>query len=585
MENKNRFSQNSIQYKKISLGKTEDSENTNHNVNHSSDINSQNTGNTPNKAVGADRNFKISEAEKKEASARKAVNIALCCVFFLMVIVGGIIVAFHMTNPDKPTYSESEKRNLESAPTLTLATLSDGSFTEDFDKFFSDNFPMREQFVGVATVLKRFRGIRAFDKDAKQVIQGDSDIYSDGDLEINIDENKFNNVTDIVIPGLPAAQDNTETQIGTDTENNDNLPEIEGSSSAVENPPETDKITESVESTPEITDVPDKTADVRGQDSTSAGEQTSQQSNTGVSVAGPLHGEKMDSIYVIGDTAYEYFRGSTKSAGDYIEVINTYAKYIPENVNIYDLIIPTHPEFGLEGSDRTVSNEQKPVIDYIGANLDERVSFVNAYDRIYNKYKEGEYIYFRTDHHWTIRGAYQAYEAFCEKAGFVPVPLESYEKGRIEPFLGTFYSTSKREPALAANPDYVEYFMIDIPCTVTRYDKKGKTTNGKLYYKSVKGESNGYLAFMGGDFAYVNIKTENPNGRKLMLFKESFANPLIGLLAPHFSEVHVADIRYFPYNSINFINQYGITDVLFCNGIMSANSKTRVRDLLGLMNK
>lgn len=514
----------------------------------------------------------INSDAEREMFARKTVNVIYCSVFVLFIIVMCVMVTLHITSKNKPTYSEYEKRTLEPAPEFTIETLANGSFTESFDKFYSDNFPMREKLVESATLIKRFRGIRAFNSSAKQVIQGDDDIYSSGDLEITVDEDKFINAPQIQIG-----------DIGADSENDFGIGEQEESSKeqeGVSGELDTSGInSETITETDTSVDAGTRSeslVDVLANSESDAQEK--------VEVTVP-QGEKRDTIYIIGDTAYEYFRGSEKTSTDYINVINTYAKYIPEGVNIYDLVIPTHPEFGLEGADRTVSKEQKPVIDYIGNNLDSRVNFVNPYDKLFSHYKNGEYLYFRTDHHWTIRGAYRAYEAFCKSANIEPIPEDSYEKGRIEPFLGTFYSASGNEPLLKNNPDYVEYFKIDVPCTVLRYDTKGKATNGKLYYTSVRGEANAYLAFMGGDFAYVNIKTENTNGRKLMIFKESFGNPLIGLLAPHFEEVHVADIRYFQYNSINFISQYGITDVLFCNGIMSANSKSRVNDLLGLMNK
>ena len=35
-----------------------------------------------------------------------------------------------------------------------------------------------------------------------------------------------------------------------------------------------------------------------------------------------------------------------------------------------------------------------------------------------------EYIYYRTDHHWTTYGAYLAYCEFIESLGKTPVPLE-----------------------------------------------------------------------------------------------------------------------------------------------------------------
>ncbi|MBR5307311.1 MAG: hypothetical protein IKU43_00950 [Clostridia bacterium] len=491
---------------------------------------------------------KITPEREAEIYTRNLVNLILCGVFALMVITMSLVVIIHMMLPNKATYSEFEKRSLEQAPRLTLSTLFDGTFSEGFDRFFSDNFPMRETLVEGATALKRFRGVRAFKADASQVIGGDNDIYSEGDMEISVDENKFSNAEEIVIADSPV-QDAPLTAPTTDEETL--VPEVVQQTPAVEAVPEVGTTAEPAKTEPQ----------------------------------GQMKGEKRDTLYLIGDTAYEYFRGSTKSSTDYINVLNTYAKYIPSEVKIFNIVIPTHPEFGLEGADRTVSNDQKPVIDYIGSNLDRRITFVNPYNRLQKAYKNGEYIYFRTDHHWTIRGAYRAYEEFCESAGFTAVPVDSYETGRIEPFLGTFYSGSNRDKSLGANPDYVEYFKITTPNNTTKYDAKGVASRCKLYYTSVSGEANGYLAFMGGDHPYVNIKTDNENGRVLMIFKESFGNPLIGLLAQHYSEIHVADIRYFPYNPINFINQYGVTDVLFCNGIMSANSKARVNDLMGLMNK
>ena len=530
-----------------------------------------------------EKNFTVEQTKRSEnipkdngeQRTRNIVNSILCGTLTVFLILGMIISVVHMSDKDKPVFSEYEKRPLEQMPKFTMASLTDGSYTHGIDSFFSDNFPMRETFVKNATYLKRFKGVRAFNKNAKQVVHGDSDIYSDGEMEILVNEDKFSNAETIVIPGL---SDVTESK---ETENADINEESVGETVG-------ENISD-IGNTEQIS-VPD--GDVQNSDDaqqTSSDEVTLPEMPLTENEAknepsGELKGDKRDTIYIIGDTAYEYFRGSTKSSDDYIKVINTYAKYIPENINVYTLVVPTHPEFGLTGGDRSVSNEQKPILDYIAKNLDTKIKFVNPYNNLLEAYNKGEYIYYRTDHHWTIRGAYCAYLEFCKTAGIEPVNAENLEKGRIEPFLGTFYSASGREKSLADNPDYVEYFVIDTPCTVTRYDKSNKMTNGKLFYRSVRGESNGYLAFMGGDFPYVHIKTENSNGRKLMIFKESFANPLIGLLAPHFEEIHVADIRYFKYNSVNFINQYGVTDVLFCNGIMSANSKARVNDLMELMN-
>ena len=90
---------------------------------------------------------------------------------------------------------------------------------------------------------------------------------------------------------------------------------------------------------------------------------------------------------------------------------------------------------------------------------------------------------------------------------------------------------------------------------------------------------------MGGDIPLATIQTENENGRKIIVFKESYGNAFVPFLVPHYETVYVADIRSFPYNAIDFIRENGITDVLFVNNIMTSNTSARVANILGLITK
>ncbi len=465
-------------------------------------------------------------ADKKKID--KISNITLSVVFSVFVI-GIAIYAFIAP---KATYSESEKRELSALPEFSFASVADGSYTDNFDLYFSDTFPGRDAMVDFASSVKDFRGLRGFSAEGKTIYNADDDMYSTGEEKVEINTDKFSNAEKIEI------------------------------SDTVENGKGDNFVPGQVDVLPPV---------------------VKEEDNRPVGTEGPA-GEKRGSLYVVGNTALELFRGNEVSSKSYANAINTYAKYLPEAVNIYNLVVPTHTEFALPLSDRSVSNEQRPVLDAIRDNLDERVTFIDPYDKLREHYEAGEYLYFRTDHHWTALGAYYAYVEFCEALGFEPVDIATYETGRIEPFLGTFYQSS-RDAQLREMPDYVDYYKVDIPCQVTRYDADGGAYNASLYYTYVAGEANSYLAFLGGDFPYIKVVTENKNGRKLIVFKESYGNPLIPFLAPHFEEIHVADIRYFPYNSVNFINQYGITDVLFSNGLMSASTGARVNELYGMMNR
>lgn len=488
------------------------------------------------------------EKKRKNKIAKGMKNIAdlVISVFFAVAVITVGVLALVLP---KQRYSESEKRELAAFPEFSADTLLSGDFTDGFDVYFSDTFPGRDTLVDFAGDVKQYRGVRAF-TGGKTIYAADDNMFFAEEINTEIDENKFNNAEKIEI--------NESSENITDSEfvpGDIDLQKGEGNQSC------------GVQESENTTDENKKNEEIQKP----------------VGAQGPA-GEKRGSLYVVGNTALELYRGSEASALAYAELINSYAKYLPENVNIYNMVVPTHTEFALPLSDRTVSNEQRPVLDTIRDNLSERVISVDPYNTIREHYENGEYLYFRSDHHWTALGAYYAYTEFCRTLGIEAVPISDYESGRIEPFLGTFYQSS-RDAALRETPDYVDYYKVDVPCTVTRYDYNGQGYNAALYYTYVKGEANAYLAFLGGDFPYIKAVTENKNGRKLIVFKESYGNPLVPFLAPHFEEIHVADIRYFPYNAVNFISQYGITDALFVNGLMSASTTARINEMYSLLTK
>lgn len=59
-------------------------------------------------------------------------------------------------------------------------------------------------------------------------------------------------------------------------------------------------------------------------------------------------------------------------------------------------------------------------------NLNDNVTAVNAVKPLWEH--ASEKIYFSTDHHWTQRGSYYAYQAFKEAKGETAPPLDSYER-------------------------------------------------------------------------------------------------------------------------------------------------------------
>lgn len=287
--------------------------------------------------------------------------------------------------------------------------------------------------------------------------------------------------------------------------------------------------------------------------------------------------EQVGELISIGDSAVEVFGGNEENARLYAQTISEYAELLSDK-NVYNIIIPSHIEFILPEKYSDLSSSQKDNIEIIKNTESKKVKFVDAYSEL-KKHKD-EYIYFKSDHHWTALGAYYAYCAYAKKAGFEPIKLEDYSAKRKENFLGTFYG-STQDPELAANPDYVEYYSVGENCIAYLYEDT--LLNNPLettVYAEYAEESYSYGVFLHGDNPLMKIvNEENTSGKKIVVVKESYGNAFVPFLIPHYSEVYVVDLRYFGNNLVNFINNNNISDVVFINNTFAANTTMHIDKL------
>lgn len=59
----------------------------------------------------------------------------------------------------------------------------------------------------------------------------------------------------------------------------------------------------------------------------------------------------------------------------------------------------------------------------------------------YFEQADREPLFFRTDHHWTVYGAFAAYQAWARSVGLTPLQMEDYTAKTVSAdFLGTLYS-------------------------------------------------------------------------------------------------------------------------------------------------
>ena len=262
--------------------------------------------------------------------------------------------------------------------------------------------------------------------------------------------------------------------------------------------------------------------------------------------------------------------------GDYYaSMVNTVGSKLPEGVQLYNLVAPT--AFGaclsVDVQEEMIGANQPELIDYIYSQVDPKnAKTVNAYQNITKH--NAEYIYFNSDHHWTIRGAYYAYQAWCEAKGIEAHPIDYFKKQYAFPgYLGYFYGLANKPSFLSENPDTVEAFVPNGTNDMVFTDKDGN----EIAWDVVRdySERNGsYVCFIAGDQPLVYI--ENPaikDGSACMLVKESYGNAFATLLVDHYQYVYVVDYRYYEGNCTKMINDHNIKDVIILNNLEAIGGK------------
>lgn len=202
------------------------------------------------------------------------------------------------------------------------------------------------------------------------------------------------------------------------------------------------------------------------------------------------------------------------------------------------------------------SADQQAVIDRVQAEL-QGISYTNCNEILENN-KE-DYIFYKTDHHWTSLGAYYGYQALLEGWGMTPRTLESL--GAREAVSGDFYGTLARTVGAPWVPrDTIE--RIARPNVTVQYSDGDALREGTLYAPDMLKTTDQYRYFLGGSHALVKITGENPAGERLLVLRDSYSDALAPYLAMDFAEVHLLDLRYMKLSISAYARENGIDRVL-----------------------
>ena len=177
----------------------------------------------------------------------------------------------------------------------------------------------------------------------------------------------------------------------------------------------------------------------------------------------------------------------------------------------------------------------------------------------FRSYAEPEKLYYRTDHHLTSEGAFEAVCAYRRALG-LPCPARTdYTVKSDGPFYGSAYSASA---LWLTEPDSVELWSSS---NRLRVANETEEVNEGVFYPERLGEWDKYTVFLDGNHSLVrieNLSRGEGEGRNLLVIRDSFSNALGCFLADLYDKVVLVDLRYYKLSLTELMLREDIGEVL-----------------------
>ena len=413
------------------------------------------------------------------------------------LLVLALLTAVSLIVPLRPTFSYSEKRELTKFPAFSVEALLSGEYFDDITLWFSDTFPGREQWLDVSHSMASMHG------------------YSKIAIAGALDEME-------VIPSSPEPE--TPAAVSAATEAREEAARSE-------------------------------TADAGASDVTEA--------------SGSAGAPEIDvnEIYLgkaiqIGDAGYNQLSISTAMSDKYAKTISAFAdRMAQEGIRVISAPAPTAIGIMVDDSYLTQlrCTPQDEMLDYMHGQMSDNVLKVDTVRKL--QAHNGEYIYYRTDHHWSALGAYYAYQALCEAAGMEPVALEDMEYKNQGEMIGSIYGKVPYPKRL--KKDELECWIPQ--GNITMYLSETTFSEFPMIRDVSNEKSEGkYCAFLAADAPIVHIVNDDiPDGPNCLVVKDSFGNCYVPYLSQNYHNVYAIDYRkYWKYSMADFARKFNIDDVI-----------------------
>ena len=271
-----------------------------------------------------------------------------------------------------------------------------------------------------------------------------------------------------------------------------------------------------------------------------------------------------------------------------IKAVEDYFMTASETIDKQKLSFLLVPTSGLVMQEKLPKNarlfDQAKYIDQVQKAMKD-YNFVDVRDTLMDH--NDEYIYYKTDHHWTSAGACLAYEVWSEHTGGEAEKKDELAENVVsDKFRGSLYSK-----ILDADSAYDEIWTYGLQkddafgskdCTVT-IDEKQQLDS--IYDDEMLQKKDKYAYFLSGNYGQVHIQNQKAaskaKGKNILIIKDSFANSFVPFVTQDYENIYMVDLRYYNGDMKSYLQEHNITDVLVLYNISNFISDRNLHKLTG----
>lgn len=255
--------------------------------------------------------------------------------------------------------------------------------------------------------------------------------------------------------------------------------------------------------------------------------------------------------------------------------LNSYAQVINQNKDI---------RFVIALVDRSGTFVDNPARGYVSRPADYEYYFGRIEEQLADlaaivnlstirSYNQGAY--FKTDHHWQVDAAYDAYCAIVEILGKEPVRVSGFKLV----YEGSFYGALARSGLDPSYSDVVldaDYAHGDFELKVNGKDMPESFLDASWAddfdgYEKQDLFANVYADYYHGDPGLIEITNNDIDTGTMVIVGDSFTNNMERFFAEVYHEVDVIDLRHFEGTLCEYLESKHVDDCVF---LMSANNLT-----------